>query len=54
MTMALVLAGLLPPQDTVMQWNPTLNWQPVPIYSQPLDEDSVGIYQQAPASLQFG
>lgn len=52
MSMALVLAGLLPPAGTVMQWNPTLNWQPVPIYSQPLDEDSVSQHTHKNACIQ--
>jgi prostatic aicd phosphatase len=41
MTMAMVLAGLFPPQDTAMEWNKNLNWQPIPIFSEPLDEDTL-------------
>ncbi len=41
MTMAALLAGLFPPKDTAMEWNRRLNWQPIPIFSEPLDEDSV-------------
>ncbi|XP_059615582.1 venom acid phosphatase Acph-1-like [Phlebotomus argentipes] len=41
MSMALVLAGLWPPKDTAMEWNRKLNWQPIPIEYEPLDEDSL-------------
>lgn len=41
MTMQTVLAGLFPPQGTAMEWNKNLNWQPIPIFSEPLDEDTV-------------
>lgn len=41
MSLSLVLAGLLPPEDTAMEWNKNLNWQPVPIFAEPLDEDTV-------------
>lgn len=41
MSMATVLAGLFPPKNTPMEWNHDLNWQPIPIFSQPLDEDNV-------------
>ncbi|KAJ8921163.1 hypothetical protein NQ315_013635 [Exocentrus adspersus] len=36
-SMQLVNAGLWPP-ETAQKWGP-LNWQPVPIHSEPLDED---------------
>ncbi|KAG4068599.1 hypothetical protein HA402_004940 [Bradysia odoriphaga] len=41
MTMAMVLAGLFPPQDTAMEWSRKVNWQPIPIESEPLDEDTL-------------
>lgn len=44
MSMALVLAALYPPKDTALEWNRKLNWQPIPIFSEPLDEDSVSVY----------
>lgn len=42
--MAALLAGLYPPKDTYMEWNKKLNWQPIPIFAQPLDEDNVNFY----------
>lgn len=41
--MATVLAGLFPPKGTALEWNTRLNWQPIPIFSEPLDEDTVNI-----------
>ncbi|KAJ6643108.1 Testicular acid phosphatase like, partial [Pseudolycoriella hygida] len=41
MSMAVVLAGLFPPRDTAMEWNRRLNWQPIPIHSEPLEKDSL-------------
>jgi len=41
MSMATLLAGLFPPRDTAMEWNRRLNWQPIPIFSEPLDDDSL-------------
>lgn len=41
MTLATVLASMFPPQNTPMEWHPTLNWQPIPIFSEPLDQDSL-------------
>lgn len=41
MSMQVVLAGLFPPRGTAMEWNRRLNWQPIPIFSEPLDEDTV-------------
>ncbi len=43
MTMAMVLAGLFPPQNTDMEWSGSLNWQPIPILSEALDEDTVSL-----------
>ena len=43
MSMATVLAGMLPPNNTPMKWNTKLNWQPIPIFSEPLDKDIVSI-----------
>lgn len=44
MSMAAVLAGLFPPKETALEWNRKLNWQPIPIFSEPLDEDTVSKY----------
>lgn len=41
MSMQVVLAGLFPPRGTAMEWNRRLNWQPIPVFSEPLDEDTV-------------
>uniref|UniRef100_A0A1B0EX28 Uncharacterized protein n=1 Tax=Phlebotomus papatasi TaxID=29031 RepID=A0A1B0EX28_PHLPP len=41
MSMLLVLAGLWPPKDSPTEWNKKLNWQPIPIESEPLDQDSL-------------
>ncbi|XP_055310683.1 prostatic acid phosphatase-like [Sitodiplosis mosellana] len=41
MSMQVVLAGLFPPRGTAMEWNRRLNWQPIPIFSEPLDEDTL-------------
>lgn len=41
MSLETVLAGLFPPKDTAMEWNKKLNWQPVPIESEPLDQDTL-------------
>lgn len=41
MSLQLVLAGLFPPKNTANEWNKRLNWQPVPIESEPLDKDTL-------------
>jgi len=42
MSAQLVCAGLFPPSPASAQrWNPDLPWQPVPIHSQPLDQDDL-------------
>ncbi|CAD7077103.1 unnamed protein product [Hermetia illucens] len=41
MSLATVLSGMWPPKNTPMEWNRALNWQPIPIYSQALDEDTL-------------
>lgn len=43
MSMQVILAGLFPPRGTDMEWNRRLNWQPIPVFSEPLDEDTVSI-----------
>uniref|UniRef100_W8BS13 Venom acid phosphatase Acph-1 n=1 Tax=Ceratitis capitata TaxID=7213 RepID=W8BS13_CERCA len=41
MTLQTVMASFFPPRNTPMEWNAKYNWQPVPIFSQPLNEDSL-------------
>ncbi|XP_054731873.1 venom acid phosphatase Acph-1-like isoform X2 [Anastrepha obliqua] len=41
MTLQTVLASFFPPKDTAMEWNPKYNWQPVPVFSQPLNDDTL-------------
>uniref|UniRef100_A0A1W7R8D5 Putative lysosomal & prostatic acid phosphatase n=1 Tax=Aedes albopictus TaxID=7160 RepID=A0A1W7R8D5_AEDAL len=41
MSIELVLASLYPPVDTVQEWNKDLNWQPIPFFSEPLDQDTL-------------
>uniref|UniRef100_A0A182JQ86 Uncharacterized protein n=1 Tax=Anopheles christyi TaxID=43041 RepID=A0A182JQ86_9DIPT len=41
MSMQLVLAGLFPPEGTELQWNRRLNWQPIPYFSEPLNQDTL-------------
>ncbi|XP_055609674.1 venom acid phosphatase Acph-1 [Uranotaenia lowii] len=41
MSIELVLASLYPPQGTVQEWNYDLNWQPIPYFSEPLDQDTL-------------
>uniref|UniRef100_T1GPQ3 Acid phosphatase n=1 Tax=Megaselia scalaris TaxID=36166 RepID=T1GPQ3_MEGSC len=36
-----VLAGLYRPRNTALDWNRNLNWLPIPVFSQPLEEDSL-------------
>lgn len=43
MSIELVLAALYPPEGTVQEWNHDLNWQPIPFFSEPLDQDTVGL-----------
>lgn len=42
-SMAMVLAGLFPPAGTSLEWNHRLNWQPIAIESEKLEEDSVRV-----------
>jgi len=39
----MVLAGLFPPENTPMEWNLMLNWQPIPIMMEPEETDVVSI-----------
>ncbi|XP_039448381.1 prostatic acid phosphatase [Culex pipiens pallens] len=41
MSIELVLAALYPPEGTVQEWNHDLNWQPIPFFSEPLDQDTL-------------
>ncbi|KAM7358489.1 venom acid phosphatase Acph-1-like isoform 2-T2 [Cochliomyia hominivorax] len=41
MSLQTVLSSIFPPKHTPMEWNPKYNWQPIPVYSQPLNEDSL-------------
>lgn len=43
-SMATVLAGLFPPRGTALEWNRRLNWQPIAIESEKLEEDSVSAH----------
>lgn len=45
MSMSTVLASFFAPHGTDMEWNTEYNWQPIPIFSEPLDQDSVRIYK---------
>lgn len=41
MSIELVLASLFPPAGTLQEWNKDLNWQPIPFFSEPLDQDTL-------------
>uniref|UniRef100_A0A336L3V8 CSON004417 protein n=1 Tax=Culicoides sonorensis TaxID=179676 RepID=A0A336L3V8_CULSO len=41
MSIALVLAGLWEPHGTPLDWNPALNWQPIPYSYEELDKDTL-------------
>ncbi|XP_030388048.1 venom acid phosphatase Acph-1 [Scaptodrosophila lebanonensis] len=41
MSLQTVLASLFPPKGTPMEWDKQFNWQPIPILSEPLDQDSL-------------
>lgn len=41
MSLQLVLAGMFPPQGTILEWNKDLNWVPFPYSYQELDEDTL-------------
>lgn len=49
MSMQMVLAGLFPPENTPMEWDAMLNWQPIPIYTEPEATDTVKLQQMVPA-----
>ncbi|XP_021357337.1 testicular acid phosphatase homolog isoform X2 [Mizuhopecten yessoensis] len=36
-----VLSGLYPPNGTDQQWNPGLDWQPIPVHTRPQNEDFI-------------
>ncbi|XP_034121910.1 venom acid phosphatase Acph-1 [Drosophila guanche] len=39
MSLQMVLGGLFPPENTPMEWNLMLNWQPIPIQVEPEETD---------------
>ncbi|XP_065360926.1 venom acid phosphatase Acph-1-like isoform X2 [Calliphora vicina] len=41
MSLQTVLASMFPPKNTAMEWNSKYNWQPIPVFSQPLNEDTL-------------
>lgn len=43
MSAATLLAGLYPPK-TFQMWNPSINWQPIPVYSTTLDKSFIALY----------
>ncbi|XP_046741737.1 venom acid phosphatase Acph-1-like [Diprion similis] len=43
LTTQLVAAGLFPPTE-VERWHPTLDWQPIPVYSDPVTSDFLFTY----------
>lgn len=44
MSLSTVLASFFPPRGTPMEWNPEYNWQPIPIFTEPLENDMVKEY----------
>ncbi|XP_043473954.1 uncharacterized protein LOC122506047 [Leptopilina heterotoma] len=47
MTLLAVLAALYPP-DAVQKWHPTLNWQPIPILFEKIDDDFLLFSRRCP------
>lgn len=43
MSCAITLAGMWPPKGTPLDWNPNLNWSPIPIFFDPFLTDAVSI-----------
>uniref|UniRef100_A0A1I8NE22 Histidine phosphatase superfamily (Branch 2) n=1 Tax=Musca domestica TaxID=7370 RepID=A0A1I8NE22_MUSDO len=41
MSLQTVLASLFQPRNTAMEWNTKYNWQPIPVFSQELNEDTL-------------
>lgn len=41
MSLQLVLAALFPPKNTPLEWNMSLNWQPIPFNFEELKRDSL-------------
>nr|XP_014095030.1 prostatic acid phosphatase [Bactrocera oleae] len=41
MSMSTVLASFFAPRGTDMEWNTEYNWQPIPVFSEPLEQDSL-------------
>ncbi|KAL7734386.1 hypothetical protein ACLKA6_010719 [Drosophila palustris] len=40
MSLQMVLAGMFPPENTPLEWNMMLNWQPIPIFTEPEATDT--------------
>ena len=53
MSCALTLAGMWPTKGTELDWNPELNWSPIPIKSEPLNEDTVSELENIPFVIVF-
>ncbi|XP_036337097.1 prostatic acid phosphatase-like [Rhagoletis pomonella] len=41
MSLATILASFFAPHETAMDWNSDYDWQPIPIFSEPLEQDSL-------------
>lgn len=53
MSLQMVLAGLFPPENTPMEWNMMMNWQPIPIYTEPEETDTVNTHSDGLISLSY-
>lgn len=48
MSLQLVLASLFPPINVQQQWNPVLNWQPIPTTYVPKVDDNFFLADECP------